>query len=165
MTCIIRIGYSGSREGMTKPQMLAVYRYLGHVLLVNDWDDPVIEAHHGDCIGGDHEFHVIATVRGCRTIAHPPVKSARRAWCPADEIREPKDYLARDYDIAKETGELIATPKTPEPLPRSGTWKTIGYAVALGRPVSIVMPDGTLKFGGDFGRELARFAQVNKEDA
>lgn len=141
----IRIGYSGSRSGMTTPQMRAVYRYLSRVLLVNDLDEPLIEAHHGDCTGGDAQFHVIATVLGCRTVAHPPLKSVRRAWCQADEIRAPKEYLARDWDIASETGELLAAPATARPNPHSGTWITTGYAVQLGRPAKVFAPaDGSL---------------------
>lgn len=144
---IIRIGYTGSRYGMTAPQMRSVYRYLANIILVNDQYDTLIEAHHGDCAGGDAQFHVIATVLGCRTIAHPPLNTRLRAWCPADEIREPKEYLARDRDIAYETGELLATPKTAEPDPRSGTWITIRYAAQMTRPVKIFLPDGTLRMG------------------
>jgi hypothetical protein len=144
---LIKIGYSGSRRGMTAPQMRAVYWYLRHTLSVNDIDEPLIEAHHGDCTGGDAQFHVIATVLGCRTVAHPPVNPRLRAWCPADEIREPKDYLARDWDIASETGELLATPATETRKRGSGTWATIGYAVQLGRPVGAFTPDGMLHSG------------------
>ncbi len=147
---IIRIGYSGSRKGMTTPQMRALYSYLSRVLLVNDQYDPEIEGHHGDCVGGDKEFDVIATVLGCRRIAHPPLNTRLRAWCQADEIRKPKDYLPRDWDIASETGELLAAPYTTVPVPGSGTWATIGYAVELGRPAKVFMPhDGTLHSGRD----------------
>lgn len=148
----IRIGYSGSQYGMTTPQMRAVYQYLCNVLVTRDWGAPVIEGHHGDCINGDAEFHVIAVVLGCRTVAHPPLNPAKRAWCKADEIRPPKDYLARDWDIANETGELLAAPKSPEPEPRSGTWTTIGYAVRLGRPVTVFAPDGSSRAGSEFFR-------------
>lgn len=143
---LIRIGYSGPRTGMTSAQMRAVHGYLSHVLLVN-WNDPGIdgiEAHHGDCIGGDAQFHVIAIVLGCRTVAHPPLDSSRRAWCQADEIREPKDFLARDWDIAYDTGQLIATPKVPQPVAGSGTWATIGYSIQLHRSVTLVHLDGRL---------------------
>jgi hypothetical protein len=148
---IIRIGYSGSRKGMTTLQMRAVYRYLANIRLVNDQYGPEVEAHHGDCAGGDAQFHVIATVLGCRTVAHPPANSRLRAWCQADEIREPKDYLPRDWDIASETGELLAAPYTTVPVPRSGTWTTTGYAVQLGRPARVFMPhDGSLHDGRRF---------------
>jgi hypothetical protein len=153
MTVTIRIGFTGTRKGMTKPQLIAVHRYLQGVLLVNDWEDPVIEAHHGDCTGADAQFHVIATVLGCRTIAHPPVATALRAWCPADEIREPKGYLARDWDIVHEAGEMLAAPKTADPEPHSGTWTTIGYAVRAGHPAKVFMPhDGSPVPGSDLLR-------------
>ena len=149
----IRIGYSGPRDGMTRPQMLAVYHHLAHVLLVNDNDPDVegIEFHHGDCLGGDAEAHVIATVLGCRTVAHPPLSSRYRAFCKADEIREPLDYLARDWNIAYETAELLAAPKTPALYRGSGTWTTAGYAVELGRPTSVFAPeDGSYRPGASF---------------
>ena len=137
---LIRIGYSGTRDGMTRPQMLAVYHHLAHVLLVNDNDPDIdgIEFHHGDCLGGDQEAHVIATMLGCRIVAHPPLNSRYRAYCKADEIREPKAYLPRDRDIAEETCELLAAPKSDVPYRGSGTWATVGYAVQLGarRPCS-----------------------------
>lgn len=149
---LIRIGYSGSRDGMTTPQMRAVYGYLAHILLVNDNDPDIdgIEGHHGDCLGGDCGFHVIATVLGGRTVAHPPVNTRLRAYCQADEIREPKDYLVRDWDIAQETGELLATPKSFAPHSGSGTWTTAGYAVQLGRPCTVFLPDGSSRPGSSF---------------
>jgi hypothetical protein len=147
---IIRIGYSGSRYGMTVPQMRAVYAYLCGTLTANDRNRPVLEGHHGDCTGGDAEFHVIATVLGARTVAHPPLNPRYRAGCKADEIRPPQGYLRRDWNIASETGELHAAPKSPVPDPHSGTWITAMYAVQLGRPAKIWMPDGTMRMGSDF---------------
>ena len=147
---LIKVGYSGSRDGMTKPQMRAVHGYLAYELTVHDFDGAVIEFHHGDCLGGDAEAHVIATVLGCRTVAHPPVNSRLRAYCKADEIREPKPYLTRDWDIAEETGELLAAPKTAVPRQGSGTWATVGYGVEMGRPVTVFLPDGTAVPGQSF---------------
>jgi hypothetical protein len=146
---LIRVGFSGSREGMTAPQVQAVYRKL----LGMNWaqvPDLRFEGHHGDCLGGDHEFHTLITALGWRTVAHPPVNSRLRAWCKADEIRPPKDYLARDWDIAEETGELLAAPKTAEPYRESGTWTTTGYGVRLARPVTVFLPDGTAVPGQSF---------------
>jgi hypothetical protein len=151
VTAIIRIGYSGSRHGMTKPQLLGIYWYIARVKLENDSEDVTIEVHHGDCLGGDAQFHVIATVLGCRTVAHPPIDSRLRAGCQADEIRRPKPYLARDWDIVTDTGELLATPNTPVPYQNSGTWTTTGYAVQLRRPAKVFMPnDGAIRAGSEF---------------
>jgi hypothetical protein len=153
---IIRIGYPGSRHGMTTPQMLAVHGYLNHTLLVNDWDGLLIEFHHGDCIGGDAQAHVIATVTGCRTVAHPPLNPSKRAWCQADEIRPPDGYLRRYWAIASETGELLATPESPVPDVHSGTWIIAMYAVQLGHPARLFMPDGSLRPGSEFWGEWTR---------
>src|SRR5438034_5874789 len=126
MSEIIRIGFTGTRDGMTAVQMRAVHDYLVYVRRVSDSEDiERYEFHHGDCIGSDAQGHVIATVLRYWTVAHPPLNTRFRAWCKAGEIREPKDYLARDWDIAQETGELIATPKDFSPRPRpGGTWTT-----------------------------------------
>ncbi len=114
---LIRIGYSGTREGMTRPQMLAVYHHIAHTLLVNDNDPDVEGVVHGE---GWHHF------------------------------TEPLDYLARDWNIAYETSELLAAPKTPAPYRGSGTWTTAGYAVELGRPAAVFAPDGSYRPGSSF---------------
>ena len=147
---VYRLGYSGSREGMSVPQLQAVYGHISEIRLVHDSEDMEYEAHHGDCLGGDLEFHVLAAATRWRTVAHPPVNPAKRAWCRVDIMLPPKGYLARDWDIARDTGELIATPKTPRPVPGSGTWTTVGYAVQLGRPVTVFLPDGTGVDGASF---------------
>lgn len=154
---VIRIGFTGTRDGMTAAQMTAVHDYLAHVLLVSDCEDiERYEFHHGDCAGSDAQGHVIATVLRFRTVAHPPVKAIHRAWCKADEILPARDYLSRDWDIARDTGELIATPKNFSPQSRpGGTWTTTGYAVQLGHPANVCLPDGTWKPGyGFFGARL-----------
>lgn len=152
---LIRIGYSGSRLGMTVPQMQGIHWYLGGALAGNDWDDPRLEARHGDCIGGDAEFHVIARCLGAYVIIHPPLNSSRRAWCKADEVLPLKGYMERNWDIAAGSGELLAAPSTPVPEPHSGTWATIRDAVHLGRPARVFAPDGTVRPGSDFYRVVA----------
>jgi hypothetical protein len=149
---IYHLGFTGSRDGMTSDQMRGVNNHLLHLFLVNDWAEGgfQVTVHHGDCIGADAEFHVIAAVTGCRTVAHPPSDDSRRAFCKADEIRVPKAYLDRDRDITAASASLLAAPKTDYPLRRSGTWTTIGYALQAGLPVSVILPDGHLAAGTDF---------------
>jgi hypothetical protein len=154
MTLVASFGYTGTRDGMARPQMISAYRLAAHEILVRDSEYGQFDVHFGDCEGGDAEFFVIATVLGCRTIAHPPASPARRAWCKADIILEPRDYLARDYDIATEaTAGLIAAPASQVPVfrgPGSGTWTTVRYGLELGRPVLVVMPDGLVVPGDAF---------------
>lgn len=154
---VIRIGFTGPRGGMTQPQIRMVHDYMASVALVSDNDDTVegFEGHHGDCLGSDAAFHVIATALRWHTVIHPPSNLAWRAYCKGGEIRPAADYLARDWDIARETGELLATPDCP-PKRGSGTWVTISYAVYLGHPVRLFWPDGSTGSGSEFRDAMAR---------
>lgn len=146
-------GFTGTRKGMTVAQMQAVHSRLVAIVTAPGLFRPRIEAHHGDCLGADAEFHVIAAVLGARHVLHPPDRDSSRAWCKPGhdgEIRAPKAYLPRDWDIAEETAELIAAPDSMLPR-RSGTWTTIGYAVTLLRPVRVILPDGSVRAGNSFG--------------
>jgi hypothetical protein len=149
VTEIIRIGFSGTRDGMTSLQVRALHAYmhgLNRGAIAAAW----IEGHHGDCLGADHEFHVLATALGWRTVTHPPVNPSRRAWCRADVILPEKGYLERDRDIALATGELLAAPVSFSPADGAGTWATVGYAVRAGRPATVIRPDGRVARGTEF---------------
>lgn len=152
----VTVGYSGSRDGMAKPQVIGIFRHISYLFLTHDSDPGIegVKAHHGDCIGGDYEFHTLATALNCFTVAHPPKNESRRAYCKADEIRRPKNYADRDRDIATETAGLIAAPGSFAPVPHSGTWLTICLALQLGRPVTVILPDGQARSGLDFADAL-----------
>jgi len=106
--------------------------------------EPPAEFHHGDCVGADKQAHYIVSNWNIRTIGHPPSSFSLRAWCECDERREFKDYHARDRDIVDETDYLIAAPKSAAEEQRSGTWYTIRYARLKGKPVFIILPDGSV---------------------
>lgn len=93
--------------------------------------------HHGDCVGADAEAHEIALSRSYTVIVHPPIDDRLRAHCKAHDIREPKEYLARNRDIVDEVDFLVAAPNGEEKA-RSGTWYTIRYAMSEGVPVVIL---------------------------
>ncbi len=124
------IGFTGTRKGMNKFQMLEVAKRFG-------WGT---HFHHGDCIGADAEAALLAHDMGLIVICHPPVKTRHRAYAKAHHTREPKDYLARNRAIVDSCDMLIATPAGEEKL-RSGTWSTIRYARRWGRHIYIVYPD------------------------
>lgn len=134
------IGFTGTRHGMTKSQNDQVK------LLVAELAAPPSrcrEAHHGDCIGADEEFHAIARrVVGIRIVAHPGNVPAMRAFCRADEVRDPKPFMDRNHDIVTACHVLLATPHEMHEQPRGGTWSTIRMARAERKPVTIVWPDG-----------------------
>lgn len=127
------IGFTGTRNGMTQSQIVAV------ATLIRDYQT----LHHGDCKGSDEQAHGIAVENGLTTESHPPIKTVMRAFCKADVIHEQKDYIARNHDIIGATCHLIAAPaKMFED--NSGTWATIRFARKVGKPVTVVFPDGRI---------------------
>ena len=97
--------------------------------------------HHGDCVGADAISHNLAGTLGLLRVSHPPAVRTFQAFCQAEENREPLDYIARNHVIVDESEILVVCPKGPEEL-RSGTWATVRYARALGRPILLVWPNG-----------------------
>lgn len=119
--------------------------------------------HHGDCIGADAEFHrlVLFCLPQVRVVIHPPKISTKRAFCPGGhEVRPKKDYLVRNVDIVEESEELLAIPKDFEEEQRSGTWYTVRQARKRNKRVSIIFPDGSIKYNEPspslFDQERAR---------
>ena len=75
---LIRIGYTGSRDGMSAPQMQAVFTHVARLLVVHDPASPLIEAHHGDCTGGDCP----------NSTSSPPCSAAGRSRTPLVQPRQ-----------------------------------------------------------------------------
>lgn len=136
---LMKIGFTGSSTVITSKQLLALYRELANYAL------DVSEYHHGDCIKGDAEFHN-AVVGLVKTVIHPPINPSKRAFCtgPNVEVREPKDYLVRNDDIAREVDVLYACPDTFKEVRRSGTWTTVRYARKYNKRIVVIYPDGTV---------------------
>lgn len=132
---MLRYGFTGTRHGMTAAQL----NWLRHTLPAG------APLHHGGCVGSDAQAHVCALDGEGGVTVHPPANPALRM--PFDDravwLGE-KDYLDRDRDIVDATDLLLATPDGPE-RPKSGTWYTVRYAVASGKPVHICYPDGTVE--------------------
>ena len=93
----MKIGFTGSREGMSRKQKEQF------VLFLQDLD--IKEFHHGDCEGADAEAHDIIRefFPNTKIVVHPPISDYRRAFKQGDEHREPDDYLPRDERIVMET--------------------------------------------------------------
>lgn len=138
----MKIGFTGTREGMTAAQKEGVVREL--IAL------GATELHHGDCVGADADADLIAHELGLYVVIHPPVDETHRAFCRyADETRAPKTHFARNRDIVDETVHLIATPRTMYEEPRGGTWYTVNYARKRIKPLNIVWPDGKIRLETD----------------
>lgn len=135
------IGFTGTREGVTNTQREALMDYLIQL-------NPQV-AHHGDCVGADAVFDNMCAMLGIHRFAWPGLdregRSPSRAFCQAQVIEEPRPYKTRDRIIAvKGVDGLIACPKGPEQL-RSGTWMTVRIARNIGRQITIIYPDGSIK--------------------
>jgi hypothetical protein len=127
-----RLGFTGTRRGMTMWQQGAVKR------LAASYD----EVHHGDCLGSDADMHAIARVLQLRVVVHPPVDDRLRAGCTGNVNRPVKPYHDRNRDIVDETEHLIATPDHMTETGLGGTWWTVRYARSVGKPVTVVWPNG-----------------------
>ena len=128
----MKIGFTGTREGMTEIQKNELY----HKLV----EYGATEFHHGDCVGADAEAHVIAY--GLKIVIHPPEDDSLRAYCESDFILDPLPHLKRNKAIVDQTDVLFATPKEMVEELRSGTWSTIRYANKRGKKVEILYPSG-----------------------
>ena len=139
----MKVGFTGTRKGVTQPQWEALEQVLLSLPNVAD------EFHHGDCVGADAEADEVAHDLGLYVVIHPPVDEALRAFCRyADETRPAKTHFARNRDIVNETEALVATPGTMEEEAFGGTWYTINYARKRGKPIVIVWPDGSVTYEG-----------------
>jgi hypothetical protein len=133
----MKIGFTGTRKGMTKEQKWKLLELVAQFAPA--------EFHHGDCVGSDDEAAttVDAFSPASSIVLHPPARKEFRAFNCATRYCLPKQYLARNRDIVDETDMLIATPAEAEHQDRGGTWYTIDYAAKVGKRVIIICPDGT----------------------
>lgn len=150
------LGFTGTQYGMTDQQK----RGLKYILIGIFYAADIRQAHHGDCIGADAEFHQIISsyinthlcMRNSNKSLidikiHPPIIETKRAFCQPgsyDEILPAKDYLPRNMDIAKASDIILATPKEMKEVVRSGTWTTIRYGRDMDKRVIIVHADGSI---------------------
>lgn len=128
---------------MHPKQMLTVQAIVGFLVPT--------EAHHGDCLGADAEFHDIVREKTSATIiVHPPTNPKNRAFKQGDFIMKEKPFMVRDDDIIEESALMLATPFQFEEQGRgSGTWATIRHTRKARKPLIIIWPDGTFTAEGD----------------
>ena len=130
------IGFTGTQEGMTKYQYDSVVQVCSAL--------PIIEFHHGDCVGADAQAHGIAKwILNCKIHIHPPTNKIKRAFKSGNVIYVEKPYSERNRNIVDICEFLIATPKSKLEEIRSGTWATIRYARKKNKKMCIIYPDGS----------------------
>lgn len=151
----MKIGFTGTRQGMTPAQTEALVRALE--LLYGIAGQARVEFHHGDCAGADAQAHgLVATTYGLVTDIHlhPPTNQGARAFCDQRErpegkramtlvVHPPKPYLERNHDIGDACDILVAVPKEDQEVLRSGTWATVRYVHKLQKQVMVIYTNGT----------------------
>jgi hypothetical protein len=140
---VLRVGFTGTRRGMTEAQSRAAWQALCD--LIGGDTQLLVEVHHGECVGADAQFHKHAVELGARIIGHPCTLVGLRADLTVHESREPKAPLMRNHDIVNETKVLIAAPHELYLQPRGGTWATYRLARRLNHHVILVRPDGVVQ--------------------
>ncbi len=131
----MKIGITGTREGMNEQQFEMVKQYLTGRYCEG------AEFHHGDCVGVDAEAAVLAKEIGYKIISHPgPSLDGLRAFVECDESREPASHFKRNRTIVDACDYLLVVPLQNEPQSRGGTWYTYDYAVKKNKPFMVFYP-------------------------
>lgn len=132
----MRIGFTGSREGMS------IYQQEQFVLKL--FELGITEFHHGDCDGADAQAHDIVRefFPAVRIVVHPPKSDYLRAFKKGDHAMPADDYIPRDERIVDSTEYLLGAPKvTTTEEKRSGSWYTIRYARRTNKPHTVLDRD------------------------
>ncbi len=140
-----RIGFTGTRNGMTPQQIATVRDELEQQLRAHP--DKELQAHHGDAIGADADFHRLCQELGIAIVIHQPFSDKERAFCTgAIDQRPRKDFGEQSESIVNATEILIATPDgMKERVRGSGTWMTVRKARKAYKAIVICFPDGSRK--------------------
>lgn len=136
----INLGGTGTRHGMTVPQRIMfkqVIKKIHQTFYIGQYD-------HGDCLGFDAESQGMMP-KGVKLHVRPPTNDEFRAYCKGDKIWPVKKYLERNRDIGDICHRLVAASATDQETQRGGTWYTIRYVMSLGKPVTIIFPDGRIE--------------------
>lgn len=132
------VGVTGTESGWSVYQSTALYWVLSRLKPSG--------LRHGDCVGVDVQAACLADSLGIPTFSHPgfspkyPDDTRFRAFHKSTTIYDPKPFLERDEDIARNVAVLIACPLESKEVLRSGTWATIRYARKAGTPRIILLP-------------------------
>lgn len=141
------LGFTGTRQGLSVRQKFG----LGIAL-------PVVpdQLVHGGAVGADTEFDQWFRRAAWSTILSvdifPADEERRQFWLrkygielPWLTIHQAMLPLDRNELIVQRCNHLLACPFEPTEQLRGGTWATVRYARKLGRPITLLLPDGTIK--------------------
>lgn len=138
------LGFTGTRYGMTTSQ----HAWLKDLLteLQGRKTDPLVEVHHGACMGADEECHTLCLAADISVVLHPPGNPRYRATCDcAVSTRLPAPYLVRNAAIVDASSCLVAMPweaYEPSSVRAGGTWWTVRYARRRSHVTSLLVKHG-----------------------
>lgn len=148
----MRIGFTGTRRGMTQPQRDAFVSLL-HA-------HKPAEFHHGGAVGADEEAVVL--VDGLcswpvEIVCHPGVSArggvnpdrSRTAVALSDRVLAEANHFARNRAIVLACDLLLGAVPEAHKLTTGGTWYTLGYAKTVGKRRLVLWPDGTVTDGDE----------------
>lgn len=131
----MKIGITGTREGMTEDQFDQVWNFLKEKFTEGS------EFHHGDCVGVDAEAALVAKEIGYKIVGHPgPSVDGLRAFFESDESRDPMSHFKRNRTIVDSCDFLLVVPLQDCWQPRGGTWYTHDYARKKMVPLQVIWP-------------------------
>jgi hypothetical protein len=137
------IGYTGTRDGMTSDQLRAFRLRLVEL-------GPFDLFLHGACKGADSQaarlvYEELLGVLVNALPGHLPNWVCPLALEASNAVQEPRKTTERNWEIVERSDAVIACPKGTEDADyRSGTWMTIRAAKKLRRPVTVILPDGSV---------------------
>lgn len=139
----LSLGFTGTRNGMTKPQGATLLRLFNQMREVKEF-------HWGCAPGADRQAYAIVYHYRPVTLTqfhhHPGYGTPEMEHYvhkpPMFILHDRKPYLARDHDIVDASDILFATPAGFKEEQRSGTWATIRHARRTQTPRMIIWPDG-----------------------
>lgn len=125
----MRLSFTGTQAGMTKKQHEQLSAFMRE-------QDPLLLI-HGACIGADDEADKLACLYRMSRLAFPATIKSKRIPDSVLQQRGPISImpeapaLKRNKSIIWAGDILIACPKEPKEVLRSGTWSCIRYAQTL----------------------------------
>jgi hypothetical protein len=141
----MKIGFTGTREGLTNPQKRTLASLLSYYASEN-----AERFVHGACVGADGQACKIAKSHAYTTVARPSNIPNMQTAEVSDINLHPRSPLERNRDIVLNSDMLIACPREDKEVMRSGTWATIRFAVRKAKKHTVViLPNGHCKDGKD----------------
>jgi hypothetical protein len=139
----LKIGFTGTRGGMTVDQTTKFVRFIRQY---------IGEFHNGYAEGSDEDaLRTVDHMGGFTLHIHPPKnkkyiahyqpRHSEVVWYEEDE------YGERDRQIVVASDVMVATPSGKVEIKRgSGTWLTVRIARVELKPLLIIFDDGTTKY-------------------